>query len=400
MSAYSEYTVLVTDGEQRASLALVRSLGRAGHRVVVCSRTGRSLAGASRFARADMPVADALREPDRFVDGVRAAIREHAARVLVPVTEASLLALLPMRGEMPDVCIPFADAESVRGVSDKARLMEIAAPLGIATPAQHVIASPAAWPAVDLRTLRYPVVLKPSRSVGEHGGQRIKLIVQHAAGPEHLERASRELPPVAYPLLVQQRVVGPGVGIFLLLWDGEMLASFAHRRIRETPPAGGVSVYRESIPADPALVARSRALLERFGWRGVAMIEYKLDAATGTPYLMEINGRFWGSLQLAVDAGVDFPALLVSAAMGERPRPVHSYRAGVRSRWEWGEVNHLLARLRRSAAQLDLPPDAPSRGRAVRDFLTVWKPGDRTEILRLRDPMPFVRETIDWFHRR
>src|SRR6185312_15979930 len=104
-------------------------------------------------------------------------------------------------------------------------------------------------------------------------------------------------------------------------------------------PSGGVSVYRESIVADPELVRRSRALLDRFGWCGVAMIEYKVDARTGTPYLMEINARFWGSLQLAIDAGVDFPNLLLSVALdGARPA-MPTYRAGVRSRWWWGDVD-------------------------------------------------------------
>ena len=46
------------------------------------------------------------------------------------------------------------------------------------------------------------------------------------------------------------------------------------------------------------------------------MLELKVDAATGVPYVMEVNGRFWGSLQLAVDAGVDFPVLLVRRALG------------------------------------------------------------------------------------
>ena len=84
-----------------------------------------------------------------------------------------------------------------------------------------------------------------------------------------------------------------------------MRAVFAHRRLREKPPSGGVSVYRESVAPDPSLVARAAALLAGLGWRGVAMVEMKTDARTGTPYLMEVNGRFWGSLQLAVDAGVD-----------------------------------------------------------------------------------------------
>ena len=127
----------------------------------------------------------------------------------------------------------------------------------------------------------------------------------------------------AFPLLVQQRIVGPGVGIFLLLWDGAVRATFAHRRLREKPVSGGVSVYSESVSADPALVERSRQLLEQMQWSGVAMVEYKLETKTGTPYLMEVNGRFWGSLQLAIDAGVDFPALLVAAATGA---PLADYR--------------------------------------------------------------------------
>jgi predicted ATP-grasp superfamily ATP-dependent carboligase len=112
---------------------------------------------------------------------------------------------------------------------------------------------------------------------------------------------------------------------------------------------------------------------------------------------MEVNGRFWGSLQLAIDAGVDFPALLLAAAEGEPVTPVVEYRSGVRSRWWWGDVDHLIARLRRSRDVLALPPDAPSRWRAVRDFLTVHRGVDREEILRRDDPRPFIRETRQWF---
>jgi predicted ATP-grasp superfamily ATP-dependent carboligase len=185
--------------------------------------------------------------------------------------------------------------------------------------------------------------------------------------------------------------------VFLLVWEGRTLAVFSHRRIREKPPWGGVSVYAESIAADPWLVRRSEALLTYFGWKGVAMVEYKLDAPGGTPHLMEINGRFWGSLQLAVDAGVDFPRLLVAAAMGDNPPAVTQYQIGVRGRWWWGDVDHLLTQLRRSRKGVAPSFEERSRWRAVRDFLTVWRPGDHNEVLRLRDPRPFLRETIEWF---
>ena len=126
------------------------------------------------------------------------------------------------------------------------------------------------------------------------------------------------------------------------------------------------------------------------------MVEYKIDETTGTPFLMEINGRFWGSLQLAVDAGVDFPRLLVEAATGSSPKPVTNFRTGIRSRWLWGDVDHLLARLRRSDDALSLPQGSPSRRDAIRDFFH-HDPHDMNEVFRRGDMRPFIRESIQWF---
>lgn len=393
------HTVLVTDAEQRSALAAVRSLGRAGHRVIVCASRPRPLAAASRYAAAHAEVADPLRDPERFAADVGELVRARGADTVLAMTEPSLLAILAAPDALHGARVPVPPLATFRRISDKAELLAVAPDVGIAVPEQRVVATPADVASLLHDPPRLPVVLKPARSVGEHAGQRAKLAVRHAATPRELEQALRGLGGEAFPLLVQQRVVGPGVGIFLLVWNGETLAAFSHRRIREKPPSGGVSVYRESIAADPALVARSRALLDRFAWCGVAMIEYKVDAASGTPYLMEVNGRFWGSLQLAVDAGVNFPVLLLAAAWGEPVSPVASYRTGVRSRWWWGDVDHLLARVRRSRAALALPPDAPGRLAALRDFCTV-RAGDRLEILRFDDPRPFLRESVQWLLRR
>jgi predicted ATP-grasp superfamily ATP-dependent carboligase len=278
-------------------------------------------------------------------------------------------------------------------VSDKGELLRRCARFDLAVPAQQVLKSPAQLADVEVG-LAFPVVVKPTRSVVAG----MKTGVTYAADMAELRRRLEALPADVYPVLLQERIVGPGSGVFVLVWDGELIAAFAHRRLREKPPAGGVSVYSESAAVDPKLMERGLRLLRDFGWQGVAMLEFKTDSRTGRPYLMEVNGRLWGSLQLSVDAGVDFPALLVSCALGERPgRP--SYRVGLRNRWWWGDVDHLLARLRHSPAELGLPPGVPSRWRVVRDFLRVWRRGDRNEVLRLSDPWPFVRETVDWLRR-
>jgi predicted ATP-grasp superfamily ATP-dependent carboligase len=394
-------TVLVTDGEQRAALAVVRSLGRAGYNVRLASSSRRSLAGASRFAEGRDVVADPLGAPGQFVEDVRRLIRRHDITLVIPITDAALLALTSRRDELGDVVLPWPDAEKVRRVSDKALVADAAQAVGICVPEQRIVS--AANEAIEAtRGLRFPVVLKPSRSVRESAGGRLAMLeVTHAATPAALRARVAELESASFPLLVQKRVIGPGMGVSCLLWGGRLIAHFTHRRLRERPPSGGVSVYAESVEPDQALLERSVALLQRLDWNGVAMVEYKVDAATGEAYLMEINGRFWGSLQLAIDAGVDFPALLAAASAGGAvPSEAPVYRAGVRFRWWWGDVDHLLVRLARSASRLALPVDAPSRLTVVREFVAAGAPHRDSDSLRRDDPRPFLVDTLDWLARR
>ncbi|MGH7447784.1 MAG: ATP-grasp domain-containing protein, partial [Longimicrobiales bacterium] len=286
------HAVLVTDGEQRAALAIVRSLGRAGCTVHVCSVRHRSLAGASRYAASETTVPDPLIEPEMYLDALRSIIREHDIDILLPVTEPSLLAVLGREEDLGGVILPFPDRDDFERACDKELVARLAERVGIRVPRQVVVN--AAGGAPPPAGLQFPLVLKPSRSVVGNGGARRKTAVVHAADDAALRSRLESMPPEAYPVLVQERITGDGIGAFLLLWDGDVLATFCHRRLREKPPSGGVSVYRESVAPDASLLDASAALLKSLNWRGVAMVEYKVDDATGTPCLMEINGRFWG----------------------------------------------------------------------------------------------------------
>jgi predicted ATP-grasp superfamily ATP-dependent carboligase len=397
----TKQTVIVTDGEQRAALAVVRSLGESGYKCIVTSSSPGSIAAGSRFAARTVRVPSALERPAEFADAIVALVAAERAAVVLPIAEASLLAILPVRARLLPAIVPFPDIESFNALTDKERLLEEASRLGIAIPAQEIVRDRGSLASMDLSALRYPIVLKPARSVSESAGVRSTFSVSYASDASDLERKLRALPSAAFPLLLQQRVVGPGIGIFLLLWDGELKAQFAHQRLTEKPPSGGVSVYCESVEIDAGLRDRSRALLDRFGWRGVAMVEYKRDSATGQPYLMEVNGRFWGSLQLAIDSGVDFPRILVACALGEKTQAMPAYRVGIRSRWWWGHIDHLVARVRRSAGADPLPSNTRSARRTLGDLLLgPLRRDDHEEVLRWTDPRPFLNETIRWIARR
>jgi predicted ATP-grasp superfamily ATP-dependent carboligase len=306
---------------------------------------------------------------------------------------------LPIRDELIRVTIPFPTIQQLRAICDKRLVLSTAAGLGIAVPRQTLLSEAVIPDDQTLATLDYPVVLKPSRSVVGGPTGRMKVAVTYARDGSELRRQIALLPVSVFPLLLQQRIIGRGEGVSLLRWDGELRAAFAHRRIREKPPTGGVSVYRESMPLDPELFDQARQLLEAFDWHGVAMVEFKRESASSRAYLMEVNGRFWGSMQLAIDAGVDFPALLVDAALGIHRAPVLTYRSAVRSRWWWGDVDHFLARMRGSREEVGSPPALTGRTRDLVEFITSWRPRDRNEVLRFTDPRPFVRESLDWVGR-
>lgn len=316
--------------------------------------------------------------------------------VVLPIAEVSALAVLANQDSLGRATVPFPPYDRFVRACDKHFVLEAARSIGIRVPRQRTLRTPEDALTMDPAELDFPLVVKPARSVIENGRGLTKSRVVHAADEFALRLAIGAQPRAAYPLLVQERIMGPGVGIFLLLHDGKPLAVFSHRRIREKPPAGGVSVYRESIPAEAFLLSLSEELLRALDWDGVAMVEYKLDARSGTPYLMEINGRFWGSLQLAIDSGVDFPRLLVELALGDRPQPVLAYRTGVRTRWWLGDVDHLLARLRYSREALALPPEAPGRMGAIGEFVSAFTDRARNEVLRLNDPMPALHEFRNW----
>lgn len=377
--------VLITDGNERSALAVARSLVAAGHGVYAAAPERFSLAGAARGVRSLRIEADPLAQPLRFARAVGRAASRYDIDVVLPVTDASVEATLLHEAQLPRrVVLPLPDLSAYRAASDKAAVLAYASAAGFDVPDTRVLASPGdELPEPEF----FPAVLKAHRSVvplawANSARRRLSVaFVQHSDACSHtLER----FPPEAFPVLVQRLVRGPGEGLFLLRWDGQIVAAFAHRRLREKPPEGGVSVYRESIEPPPELMAAGARLLESLDWRGVAMIECKRDLDTGRHVLMEVNGRFWGSLQLAIDAGVDFPALLLDCAAGAVPAAPRGYRAGVRGRWFWGDVDHVY--LRRG-----------SRFSALAEVLQ-FRPGrDHEDVWRWHDPGPFMVESLKRF---
>jgi predicted ATP-grasp superfamily ATP-dependent carboligase len=391
--------VLITDGNSRAALAATRSLGKRGYLVIAAAESRPSLAGASRYAAASPVYPDPVRHAGQFVNAIAAAVRNMSVDVLLPMTEITTLLLTRQRAILPPECtLPFSSIDAIDEASNKARVIELARELNIPTPA--TVAAESIEVARELvKALPFPVVIKPSRSRIMTRDGWISTRVEYARDANELNSRLSRLPPEIFPVLLQERISGAGIGIFLCYAHGRLVAAFAHRRLREKPSSGGVSVLCESLALPPEALEHSRRLLERLGWHGVAMVEFKQDDRDDSFRLMEINGRFWGSLQLAIDSGVDFPAILLDIARNSDVAPVDSYKVGVRSRWFLGDLDALLAALRKPGKRLDLPATHPSRLKHTWDFLHLFGRDTRYEVLNLKDPMPGLVELRRWLFR-
>lgn len=391
--------VLITDADNRSALAATRSLGRRGDIVVVAGERHPALASVSRYCAVRVSYPNPSRDPAGFVGAVSAAARQHSIDVIMPMTEVTTLLLTQHQSQLPDHSrLPFAATEIVARASDKSYVLQLAHELGVPTPRTALVHSAAE--ASNLTGISYPVVIKPARSRVLTADGWISSGVTYARDAADLRAQLQTLRPELFPVLLQERIHGPGVGVFACYADGQPVAWFAHKRIREKPPSGGVSVLRESAALEPLAAEYAGKLLTRLGWQGVAMVEFKRDNRDGSLRLMEINGRFWGSLQLAIDAGVDFPALLADIAVG-RPRTLPKpYRIGVRTRWLWGDVDSLLAVMFKSRRTLNLPPGHAGRLRALWDFCHFFGRDLHYEILQRHDIRPWLLETRRWFVNR
>ncbi len=390
-------TVFVTDGDERPALAIVRSLGRRGMTVIVGADRPASLASSSRYCARHVTYPSPYRQRDAFDRFLETFLARERVDVVLPVTDVTTDAICRNQERLTRYCsLPVPPFDAFDLVTNKARAVEYAERCGVPVPRTHVIDGRVGLHAV-LDEVVYPVAVKPvhSRIRTPHGW--LRGIAHYANSRADLQSLFDEHEYLAFhPSLIQERIVGPGVGLFALFDRGRLVGDFSHRRLREKPPAGGASVLSESVPVDPRLRDFAIRMLAPIGWHGVAMMEYKQDRRTGDFFLIEVNGRFWGSLQLAIDAGVDFPFLACQLARGVRPDMSAPYEIGVKNRWILGDVDHLLLRLRRSAQMLDLADDAPSTARTVLDFLNLAQPRLHYEVISATDWRPFAHEVREY----
>lgn len=333
----SNHTILVLDANQRAALAVTRSLGSKGLNILCADSTEKALAGASRYCHNYYQCPDISQNPTDFLNWIEQLLATRQIDFVFPITERSSQLLLRHPERIQNTAIPFADLDTILSIGDKGKLAELALSLDLAIPDTQFLDRGEALLALDIE---YPAVLKPTVSNHWLGDRWLETTVHIAHNQAEMQKLVGQHDYLRdYPLLLQNFVPGSGAGIFAIYDRGKAVQFFAHQRLREKPPAGGVSVLSQSVEPNPQLLKIAKTLLDGANWHGVAMVEFRV-APDGCAYLMEVNTRFWGSLQLAIDSGVDFPHLLYCISTGS-DYTTPTVKTGQKLRWLLGDLDNL-----------------------------------------------------------
>ena len=338
------YNILVLDAGQRSALAVTRSIGKLPNLTIYTADSStHALAGRSAFSHKYLISPNAVEAPEAYISWINTLTREIEFALVLPVTEVTSQLLLMNEKRLPNVRLAFASYDNVMQIADKGNLVKLAQQLGMPVPKSEWYAY---WSELDNSLISYPCVIKPclSKIYTDKGWVSTAVSILH--NDADLKKALAKSPYLHNsPFMIQEFIPGSGAGIFCLFKHGDPVIFFAHNRLREKPPSGGVSVLSESVLPNPDLQNQAKRLLSEANWHGVAMIEFRI-AEDGTAYLMEVNTRFWGSLQLSIDAGVDFPALMVSNELGLGIKPPITYKVGQRLRWFLGDLDSLYIYLK------------------------------------------------------
>jgi predicted ATP-grasp superfamily ATP-dependent carboligase len=337
--------LIVEGGWTRGALAAARGLHAAGWTVGVATPDGHGLAASSRATAYRHRVPPPSPEPADFAAAIRTAVESHSYEVVFCGGDAELVALSAIRDDLAAV-VPYAPHERLVAAIEKSNLTRVAAEAGLAVPRTAEATES------ELRDWEPPVLIKPALHAPRPvGTTRIEAVIAH----DHAEAALRA---------AQIRAAG-GVPLVQELASGRLLAhsTVSDRDSRAvagilqvadaTWPVGvGVSARAQVVGLDRELATRVDRLLARLGWFGLANVQFVLTDED-EPVLIDLNGRFYGSLALALGAGLNLPAIWAALATDRDPPETEAATPGTRYHWLEGDLRRAL-RERRGGLARDL----------------------------------------------
>ncbi len=325
--------ILVTDANYKHTLGIIRSLGSRSLELSCGSTYSKHIpiSAYSKYVKTSYFYPDPNRSSE-FCNYIKKIMKRDNIETLIPVGYDVYSALARYSELFKEYNIPMPNTEAFRIAASKSATVSLAKELKMPTPSSTKINSINELTNIKLN---FPIVVKGIFSSGyvkyAKNNNELKYWV------DQIKKIQGEFP------LIQEYISGDGYGFFGLFNNGICKAHFMHRRIREFPVTGGPSTCAESV-YDERLLKYGLTIMEKLKWHGVAMVEFKKDVNDDNFKIMEINPKFWGSLDLAIASGVDFPYLLYKMITEGDIKKQGKYKVGLRYMWPFpDDFNRVIA---------------------------------------------------------
>ncbi|MGD0488396.1 MAG: hypothetical protein ABSB94_14520 [Syntrophorhabdales bacterium] len=391
-SEYQRGTVLIGFGEALSAPEVAWNLLDGGFRVVAFTRKGRR-AIVRRMGYLEIVEITAPEEDiSEALDQLKAIVERVGADTVMPLDDVSVWLCNEVSSSFP---IPIAGPTGLHCALalDKRLQLKVAMEAGFKVITTRCVEHTEA----AMETTSFPVVLKSALAVSRIDNKLRRGQMHFCANIKELGVAVKAWGGNG-PMLVQPILSGIGEGLFGLAVRGTVYNWSAHRRIRMMNPQGSGSSACQSLPLDSQPVQVAEKMLNNISWHGLFMIELLRDSS-GQTWFMELNGRSWGSMALALRRGFEYPVWAVmqtiDASFRPPPAPVDK---SIICRHLGREIVHVLMILRGRKP----PAQAPSRSK-LRMLLEVfsitrgdcwynWRNGHR--LLFLEDAAETVLGTV------
>ena len=358
--------ILLLDAPNQNTLAIARHLGRQGVVIDMCGHQKISLAFYSKYVNRKFIIREPAKDEAGFIEDLVKILSAEKYLLVMPVGFKSYKACARNQDTLKKYTnLIITSNENIALASDKRRTNAFAETVGVPVPKTFI---PQSVAEVEGLAIAFPCVVKApfesGKNIVEYADNREELLARFKAMCAKNNFKAPDMP------IVQEYIVGAGFGFFAYYDNGVCKRSFTHHRIREYPVTGGASVCAESF-RDAKLNEIGKKMLDALKWNGVAMVEFKQDNRDGVYKLMEINPKFWGSLELALTAGVPFDEMLIDKALGNDVAFSEDFKD---TTFQWilnGEVFHAIER------PLAIPNIISTLFKSKKD-------------LRLSDPLPHL----------
>lgn len=329
--------VILTNGWDRIAYNILLGLKKENLNIAFGTDDNLGMGYFSKYVRTKFRHANYISNEEKFISDLKKVLKNIKPSVYIPTgEEVYTVSKYIKEFDGLDVKIPISDYQTLNSLNDKSQSFKIANSVSAPIPATII---PLSQKDIEDFALEhsYPVVLKNTKSNSSKGvfyitKENLTKVIKNQIEDQGLNFNE---------FILQQFVKGTGYGVSILMNRGNPRAVFTHKRLRERIKSGGPSTLRISTE-NKELEQYAIAMLTKVNFNGVAMIEFKYDETNNKGWFIEANPRFWGSVGLAINSGVNFPFLLYKMAVDGDIEPVFDHTKGITARWLIGDLNAVL----------------------------------------------------------